>query len=266
MDTIDETKTLTPDYTNNSEELKSPLISSSCIKSAEILSSYIRPDTDISIPIQILTLLQNSLLDPVFLLQSNTQSTKQPFDLLIALIKLILVLSKDDPKKTREVWVKILNLLLKVSSPSRYHFEVVYESIACSLVDLNKLKDTPQFFNHILYALHLLKEMLSSPKILPNEPLSYFYVMGDTPKLSTFIPPKTPWPFTSGFTIIMWIRVINCSAHSLPILMRMRSSDKGFECYLKDHIITYRTLPAQYSPPCNTLLNLSFKQQWSRNW
>ncbi len=49
----------------------------------------------------------------------------------------------------------------------------------------------------------------------------------------------------------MWIRPDGLGSLNpqTPVLLRMRSSTKGFECYVTDGVLYYRILPFAYTKP-----------------
>lgn len=234
----------------DSEHLKD-LLSLSRMSSAQLIQNYIHPEAALTVPAQLLTLLKMSPWNPLFLAESLS------FDLLCSLIEVILCLSKEDPKGCRQLWTELFNLLLEVSGLSRCHFEAVYKTLAATITDLREPKDYSQCYTQLMCALQLLQLMLNSRQKSAKAPASYFYMLDSNSRLCAAIPHKTPWPFANGFTVVMWIKVDKALTQSLPVLVRARGSDKGFECYFKGNVLNYRTLPAKYIQPSNFFITLS---------
>ena len=222
--------------------------SSSLITSPQVISKFVRIDIDSNIPNKILALLRTSPLNSILLLENNSIRTRsdKDFELLSALIQICF--SKDGTKDSRELWLDVFKQLVTVNGILKQHYDLIYKTLSHSISNCNDIKEKTE---DILCGINLLRYISKIPITYSREPLSYFYLLSNDSSLSSIIPAKTLWPFNDGYTIIMWIKpeILSQSKENLPILMRMRSSEKGFECYIKEHILNYRTLPATYSPP-----------------
>eukprot|EP01022_Parablepharisma_sp_SALTPOND_P013088 TRINITY_DN1724_c0_g1_i1.p1 TRINITY_DN1724_c0_g1~~TRINITY_DN1724_c0_g1_i1.p1 ORF type:complete len:1516 (+),score=126.56 TRINITY_DN1724_c0_g1_i1:4536-9083(+) len=223
------------------------------------------PNLDtISFLTQLLSLLGQSSCNPVLFLQKNTPSylqstTRKDFDILSAIIEIILSSSsraKSDETSLalHKLWIKLFKVLLASSTPSKQHYEKIYELLSSVMASCNKPGETSNNVSTIFSAVKLIRKMaMPCPS---SAALSHFYFVPNDCSLSSVIPPNTLWPFHKGFTIMMWLKADDLSkiVDTTPVLMRLRSSAKGFECYITNHTLNYRIVPIAYTKPSNLLI------------
>lgn len=226
------------------------LLSSPYIKSPKTIDRYLKPELDLDVLTQFLQLIHKSPWNPVYLMQNNTpsyQHSRNEFDIISKLIEIILALSKKDEKHTIDSWMKLLSSFLATSGPLKQHYEKIYVLLNEIIFDCQNLEGISRHYSEITYIIKVLDKMVSIPQSSIKEPSSYFYFLPNSSSISTEVSPDTEWPFRDFFTIVMWVKCDEFS--SISSLMRLRSSEKGFELYLINNMLNYRILEESYLPP-----------------
>jgi len=207
-----------------------------CVIRPNAVSKLVSVGLDIEVVKKFVRMLRASPWNAVKLIQANTPSyakSCKEFDLLSSVIEVTLKVEDSHA----ELWMEAFGLLLTGSSPLFQHYEKLYDMV-------RQGSNEPPL---VLRAIKLLKKMAIS-----SLPICYLCPISS---LSVPIPPKTLWPFHDSYTFITWFNTDSIPA--ISILMRLRSSENGFECYMKNNVLYYRTLIGKYQPPCIFIITIS---------
>jgi len=161
------------------------------------------------------------------------------------------VRSGEVAKTVHETWIKLLELLLLYYTPSRCHYDILYEKLGKLMAGCRLTGSTMRCFEEIYLVVEIIEKMVSVPQVLKDEPRAYFWFLPSTCCLSAVIPKNTVWPFNKGYTILMWIKVAAASlkSNAFPVLFRIRNNINGFECFLANNSMNYRVVSSSYTKP-----------------
>jgi len=175
----------------------------------------------------------------------NKSVVHKEFDLINHIIENTVKTAVDLEKfELHKAWYTLFKTIINSIYPLRQHYLKIYEMLSKSI--------SQKFpFSFLFTPIKMLSDMNLTRIHKSNEPHSYFFF---TPpcSLSTPIGSNSPWPFPKGFTIMMWIKTGNLlkfGTGNTPVLLRFRSSTKGFECYVNGYTLNYRILSISYTKP-----------------
>ena len=227
------------------------------------------------------------------------------FDLLNSLAELIfhyaLDLKQEAAKKLHMLLLHIMKSFYQHITPLKQHYEKIFGCLSQFLFNCEKSnkEELIQKSYAIISGCKMLKMMLESgekraitgidrkPDIALERPCVMFYFLPNQCGLSVDLSSIRPqqWHFDKGYAVVMWIKycpgvlikekasinnssgaIGSSSLHENPILFRIRSNTKGFECFLNDNEMMYRTIPEAYSKPNSESNGLKIGKLETNKW